>query len=85
MIFLRTANKLHLDYNGAILGKVQLIFGQIWYIFTHSTFQLLDSVSEVIIHLWGKKKLAAEPCVQNAPPYNNGVMMRDLLSKRPIR
>jgi hypothetical protein len=32
--FFGIAYKLHPDYNGAIFGKVQLIFGEIWYIYT---------------------------------------------------
>jgi hypothetical protein len=34
MIFLRTAYKLHSDHIEAILWKIWLIFGQIWYIYT---------------------------------------------------
>jgi hypothetical protein len=34
MIFLRTAYKLHSDHIEAILWKVWLIFGPIWYIYT---------------------------------------------------
>jgi hypothetical protein len=62
MIFLRTAYKLYPDYNGAILGKVWFIFGQIWYISTFHISAVRFSVRND--YPFVGKKSAAAPSTQ---------------------